>query len=78
MNSPARIAEEFLQLRDSDFFVLYNSELDKLLTARLDKLRNGALDTILYTQGAVKMLEIVKGLPEAILSELAQKSKQGE
>jgi hypothetical protein len=78
MNSPARIAEEFLQLRDSDFWKLYNTELDRMMSTRLDRLRNGAIDTILYTQGEVKSIEMVKGLPERILSELAEKSRQGE
>ena len=79
MNSPARIAEEFLQLRDSDFWKLYNTELDKALSARMDKLRNGAIDMILHTQGEVKSLEFVKLLPDRILADLANKSKsQGD
>lgn len=76
MNSPARIAEEFLQLRDSDFWALYTAELDKALSNRMDKLRNGAIETILYTQGEVHSLEYVKGLPNSILEELARKSQE--
>jgi len=76
MNSPARIAEEWLVLADSDFWKLYNTELDKALSARMDKLRNGAIETILYTQGEVKSLEMVKGLPDRILEELARNSKE--
>lgn len=76
MNSPARIAEEFLLLRDSDFWALYTAELDKALSNRMDKLRNGAIETILYTQGEVHSLEYVKGLPNSILEELARKSQE--
>ena len=78
MNSPARIAEEWLVLADSDFWKLYNTELEKMLSTRTDRLRNGAIDTILHTQGEVKSLEWVKGLPKRLLDELAEKSKQGE
>jgi len=72
-----QIVAEYQSLSDSGFWKLYNAKLDELLSNRLDKLRNGALDTILYTQGGVKTLEIVKTIPNTIMLELAEQSKKG-
>jgi hypothetical protein len=76
MDSQNRIIEEYLRLRDSEFWKTYNAELAKMLSNRIDKLRNGALETILYTQGEVKALEIVAKLPESIISALAENQKE--
>ena len=78
MENAGRIIEEYTRLLDSGFWKLYNAELAKMLSNRMDKLRNGALETIQYTQGEVKALEIVKSLPDNIIKELSEKSKQGE
>ena len=77
MNSPSRIAEEFLSFKDGGFWRIYNEELSTYLSARMDKLRNDPIEKILYTQGEVKSLEFVKGLPDRILSSLAEQSKKG-
>ena len=75
MNSPGRIAEEFLAFRESDFWKLYNTELAKYVGSRMDKLRTDSVDKIQYTQVEVNALGWVTKLPDRMLSELAEKSK---
>jgi len=77
MNSPARIAEEWALLSVSDFMKLYNAELAKYAGSRMDKLRTDSVDKIQYTQGEVNALGWVTNLPNRIMTELAEKSKQG-
>jgi hypothetical protein len=77
MNSPSRIAEEWSLLADSDFWKLYNTELVKYQSSRMDKLRTDSIDKIQYTQGEVNALGWVNNLPNRIMTELAEKSKQG-
>ena len=78
MSSSGRIAEEFIDFRSREFWKIYSERLNTHLGSRMDKLRNDPIDKILYVQGEVKSLEWVKNLPEAILADLALKSKQGE
>ena len=75
MNSPSRIAEEFLSFKDGDFWKIYNERLAKYESTRMDKLRDDPIEKILHTQGEVKSLKWVKNLPDAILADLAEKSK---
>jgi hypothetical protein len=78
LNSPARIAEEWEVLSVSTFWHMYNTELAKYQSSRMDKLRTDSVDKIQYTQGEVNALGWVTNLPNRILTELAEKSKQGE
>ena len=78
MSSSGRIAEEFIDFRSREFWKIYSERLERYLSSRLDKLRNDPIDKILYVQGEVKSLEWVKNLPDAILADLALKSKQGD
>ena len=78
MSSSGRIAEEFIDFRSREFWKIYSERLERYLSSRLDKLRNDPIEKIQYVQGEVKSLEWVKNLPDAILADLALKSKQGE
>ena len=78
MNSPSRIAEEFIDFRSREFWKIYSERLNTHLGSRMDKLRNDPIEKIQYVQGEVKSLEWVKNLPDAILADLALKSKQGD
>jgi len=77
MNNPSRIADEWLQLKDSSFWELYNTELAKMLSSRMDKMKTCAIDSVLSTQGEIRAFEIVKSLPDNIIKSLSENSKQG-
>ena len=70
-----KILSQYVWLKDSEFWILYNTELAKYVGSRMDKLRTDSVDKIQYTQGEVNALGWVTKLPDRMLSELAEKSK---
>jgi hypothetical protein len=71
------LVSEFLQLRDSTFWKFYSDKIDSMLSNRMDKMKTCSIDSVLSTQGEIRALEIVKSLPDNLIKELSENSKQG-